>query len=239
MLQDTLSVFKTYCEAALSLVFPIKCAVCDCIDTKYICENCTSKFQVLGDQICRICGAPSLTDKCRNCINDPPSFTSARAVAVFENELRTAIHAMKYYGIQPVAKELSEMMINFALAHPAFFSKVDLIIPVPIHIRRERLRGFNQAVLLAEPLSRALSIHMDKKALVRNKSRRPQVDLTREQRIANVQGVFTVRYPEVVRGKNIMLVDDVLTTGSTADSASRELLKAGAKSVCVFTAARD
>ncbi len=176
---------------------------------------------------------------CIECTNKPPSFEVARAVGIFENELRAAIHALKYYGNQPVAKDLSDLMIDYASKHPNFIEAVDIIIPIPIHIRRERLRGYNQAVLLAHPLSKAFSIPLDKKVLIRKKLCRPQVELSRENRAANVKGAFAVRFPERVKGKVILLVDDVLTTGSTADSASMELLKAGAKSVRVFTVARD
>jgi ComF family protein len=133
------------------------------------------------------------------------------------------------------------------LAHPlaagmaqvlADAEKPDLIVAVPLHWSRMRLRGFNQAAVLAAELSTRLDAALDNRILLRKRATPPQTGLTRAERIRNLRGVFQVRSKDAVRGRSILLVDDVLTTGATVDACARVLRAAGASKVSAVTAAR-
>lgn len=116
--------------------------------------------------------------------------------------------------------------------------EVDLILPVPLHSKRLRWRGFNQSVLLARQLSRAYGIPLHPYILSREKETPPQTQLSEDDRRRNVRGVFSVHGKEVIKGKNLLLVDDVYTSGATVNECSRALKQAGAKEVYVLTLAR-
>ena len=224
--------------AGLDLVFPVKCVVCGEIQPRYLCVECREQVKEIAEPICEICGGPCLDRVCSECRESPPLFAFARAVGDYEGVLRDAIHALKYNGKTPVAPELAELMTLHARSHPGLTEGVDLVMPAPIHLTRERVRGFSQSELLAAPLANALGIGGPRGALVRIRPTKPQVGLKGDERRRNVRNSFAVVQPEAVQGRTVLLVDDVLTTGSTANDAARALIEAGAKSVRVFTLAR-
>jgi ComF family protein len=117
-------------------------------------------------------------------------------------------------------------------------SDADVVLPVPLHPVRERERGFNQAWLLADALARSWRIPTHRRALIRVRQTETQTHLDREERMANLRGAFAVRRPDAVAGRRVLLMDDVLTTGSTASECARILREAGARSVLVLTLAR-
>jgi ComF family protein len=170
-------------------------------------------------------------------IADPPVFGRARAVAEYEGTARTLVHRLKYGDRLDLARALGAMM---ARAGSELLAEADLVVPVPLHWRRLWRRRFNQASALGEVLARTSGISFDPLILARVRPTRPQVGLTRPQRRDNLQGAF--RVPDAARprlaGKRVLLVDDVLTTGSTANAASRVLLRAGAAAVDVLAFAR-
>jgi len=159
--------------------------------------------------------------------------------------MRTAIHALKYDRMAPVAVELGQRLAKAIgdLAEEA--PKEMLVVPVPLHRRRMRQRGFNQArTLAAEALLRLKQTHplwrleLSSQSLVRQRSTQSQAGLTPRQRRLNLRGVFFVSDSGAVRGRHILLVDDIYTTGATARACSRTLIEAGAASVWVATVAR-
>jgi len=224
--------------AALDLIYPTKCVVCGAFQDRYLCDDCRGQIEEIGDQICDICGAPCLERVCSRCATEPPSFKMARTVGSYEGTLRDAIHELKYQSKLPVVGELAQLMISFAGSHQRLMKNVELVIPIPIHYTRERRRGFNQAEALAAPLAAALGLPMPHNVLVRTRPTKSQVDLEGEERRLNVLDAFGVTRPKLVSGRVVLLVDDVLTTGSTADSAAQALLNAGAIEVRVLTLAR-
>jgi ComF family protein len=148
-----------------------------------------------------------------------------------------AIHRLKYGGKTSLSKPLS------ALARDTFYQfwdagSIDLFLPVPLHIRRLRERGFNQAHLVNKKWSRLEGIPLDGLTLSRSRWTEPQTSLARAERRKNVKGAFSLRHPDRVRGRRILLVDDVLTTGATINECARVLMKAGAECVDVLTLAR-
>ena len=148
-----------------------------------------------------------------------------------------AIHLFKYGKKTALAKPLSE------LAREAFFQfwprhSIDLVVPVPLHVKRLRERGFNQAYLLVRTWAKKEGVQVDSLALRRHRYTEPQTVLTRADRIKNTRQAFSLRHPESVKGKKILLVDDVYTTGATVNECARVLMNGRAESVDVLTLAR-
>jgi len=167
---------------------------------------------------------------------DPPAFNRARAVARFEDgPARTLVHRLKYSDRAELAGPIASWM---ARAGVDILAEADLLAPVPLHALRLWRRQFNQAAALTGEISRRTGKSCDLAALRRVKATTSQVGLSRAQRAENVQGAFRIAEDARVRGLNVVLVDDVLTSGATANAASRALLRAGAKRVDVLVFAR-
>jgi len=160
-----------------------------------------------------------------------------RALGVYDGALLTAIHRFKYQGQTNIGRILGGMMADTAVSlwSPGHFT---LIVPVPLHKRRLRERGFNQAVVLAREIARRLTLPLDVWSLRRAVETIPQVDLARQERIHNVRGAFVLRRPERIVGQRILLIDDVCTTGSTLQECASLLRRGKAKAVTALTVAR-
>jgi ComF family protein len=161
-------------------------------------------------------------------------FDQALSVGYFEGSLREAVHQFKYRPCRTLGSPLGEWMA----ANVRLVMDIDLIIPVPLHVSRLKEWGFNQALLLAHRMSEAHHIPFSCDNLFRTRPTRPQVELSGMERIRNVAGAFMLRQPEVVVDRNIVLVDDVFTTGATMNECASVLKQAGAAHVTAFTLAR-
>lgn len=178
---------------------------------------------------------------CIHCEATAPRFEHAAAFGEYEGALRGLIHLLKYQGVRAAARPLGRQLAESLRPVLAEFTGAFLMVPVPLHRRRRRSRGFNQAELIAKVALRELRdypVELSPKVLVRTRSTESQTGFTREQRRENLRGAFAIADPARVRGCSILLVDDVLTTGATADECSRILMRAGAKQVLVATVAR-
>lgn len=164
------------------------------------------------------------------------AFEQARSFAAHEGTLRALVQRFKYDGFRPLAKPLGRFLSQAAerLSEPSF----DLAVPVPLHRKRESQRGFNQAELLALEVAKLRRIPLGVKDCVRVRDTPPQTGLRAAERRKNVAGAFDVPQPKRVRGRRVLLMDDVLTTGATANSCAQALRKAGAKGIWVATVAR-
>jgi ComF family protein len=170
---------------------------------------------------------------CATCQKERPPYRALRPWLVFDGPIRNALHQMKYRSDIGLGDALAAQMTGFV--HTLDWP-IDLVTPVPLSKSRRRERGYNQVALVARPLSMALGLTYAPAALVRCKNTHSQVGLSREERRENVRGVF--RADARVRGKTILLVDDVATTGSTLTSGAEALLAAGASQVYALTIAR-
>lgn len=164
------------------------------------------------------------------------AFEQARSFAAYEGTLRALVQRFKYDGFRPLAKPLGRFLLYAIerLSEQAF----DLAIPVPLHPERQRQRGFNQAELLVAEVARLRKIPLGVKDCVRVRDTPPQTGLRAAERRRNVAGAFDVPNPERVRGRRVLLIDDVLTTGATASACAEAIRKAGAQGVWVATLAR-
>jgi ComF family protein len=213
----------------------------------YICDDCWEQIELISEPYCEICGKPmdfkttsdhAGTNKCRLCQRQQTKFSKACSIALYESTLRQAIHLFKYEGKMIMAKHFAELIRDCL---PTLFelSDYNYLIPVPLHKKRYKERGFNQSELLAYELEKLFDIPVHLGNLVRVKNTKPQFSLeTREEKLTNVQGAFEVREPEKIEWKNILLVDDIFTTGATVSEIAKSLLNAGANRVDVFTLAR-
>jgi len=176
------------------------------------------------------------TALCGYCRRGIFGFERARSFGTYDGTLRDILQQYKYQGFRPLARPLGDRLTQtLKRLHD---EPLDLILPVPLHRRRERQRGFNQAALLAERVGKLSGIRLGGRDCVRVRDTPPQAGLRAAERRRNVEGAFAVPQPQRVRGLRVLLVDDVLTTGATADACARALMAAGAKGVWVLTLAR-
>ena len=235
-------------DAALTLAYPQACLICgSSVEARALgvaCERCWCATQVFtGDEtMCWKCGvlsggsiAPSKRDqvRCRRCEHQP--FTTARACGVYEGALRQSALALKR---QPfLARRVVDLLAGISRQEP--LQRSTLIVPVPLHRQRESSRGFNQAEVISSALSKSINLPVDRVSLVRTKhSEKYRAGLDAKGRRDTVENSFAVRYPRLVAGEDILLVDDVFTTGATVACCANALISAGAKDVFVLTIAR-
>lgn len=215
-----------------------------------LCPACAQGFSPVTSPICPRCGEPFATTAgndhlCGRCIGQPRQFTRARSVGLYDQSLLGLIHCLKYRGQVALALPLGRLLFEAWLEHwnP---DDMDLILPVPLHPRRLRARGFNQAYLLIRQWPQWVAqIHgrsdkglVSRNVLLRHRPTPPQTQLGQKHRLENVHNAFSVTPKISVHGLRILVVDDVYTTGATANACAEALLKAGAHQVDVLTLAR-
>ncbi|CAH1661909.1 ComF family protein [Chelatococcus asaccharovorans] len=224
------------------LIYPPTCIACGCATAEPhgVCAACWRDLPFITRPYCERLGTPFAVDLggpllSPSAIADPPVFERARAVARYDGTARELVHRLKYGDRPELAKAMGRMM---ASAGAELVADAALVVPVPLHPWRLWSRRFNQAMALSREVARHSGLRCDGLVLHRRKSTRPQVGLTRAERAANLQGAFHVPDNRRLLGERVILVDDVLTTGATANAASRALLRGGASSVDVLTFAR-
>jgi len=184
--------------------------------------------------------APTGGMECAACQNEKPSFTKATAYGAYDGGLRELIHLLKYERIEPAAGVLGTML-DEAIGKLQVSSKSLVVVPVPLYAGKRRERGFNQAELVARKALKELTlphVQLMTDVVERIRPTTSQIGLTRPQRRENIRGAFRVSHPTKIAGRDVLLVDDVLTTGTTASECARILRKAGAQNVWVATVAR-
>src|SRR6186713_1982604 len=224
-------------DAILNLLFPLACILCKAKVRERrwgpVCPACWGRMKRIERPFCSQCGmpAPFIEGLCGSCRTGEHAFDFARSALVFNDPLREIIHHLKYSDRVSLARPLGTLLCE-CLEQESFQGEV--VLPVPLHPRRERQRGYNQANLIAESL-RKLNRTIDTKTLRRRKNTTSQTGLSRSQRTMNLAGAFEVRrhVPECV-----IVVDDVFTTGSTLHEVAKTLKRHGAKRVEVLTVAR-
>jgi ComF family protein len=231
-------------STAFQFFLPPQCPCCERFSEEGkqgFCSNCLSQIRWIEPPFCSICGIPFIsreveTHPCGACVTHRKYFTIARALGAFEGSLQEAIHRWKYEGKTYLTPFFADWMAEGLNRHWEPGS-LDLLIPVPLHTRRLRERGFNQALLLVRELSRRTGIPYRKSILQKKKSTIPQVNLSGVEREKELRGTFHVIGKEELSGLSVLLIDDVYTTGATVNECSKVLLRGGAKRVDVLTLA--
>jgi ComF family protein len=233
-------------------LYPPRCRACSGTiygrDAEYFCSDCWPRIQLVAHPLCNLCGRPfpdahGDDHHCAGCLTRTPYFVRARAWACYPREeipdhpLRQVLQKFKYGRKVSLGKPLGRLMAHGC---QEFFeaSPIDLIVPVPLHPKRLRWRGFNQSLLLARQVSRMYEMRVDPFLLYRSRETPPQTQLTEEERRKNVRGAFAIDTGKLLKGKSVLLVDDVYTSGATVNECSRVLVRGGAKTVHVLTLAR-
>ena len=232
-----------FAAVALDILFPPTCLACRAATHEHgaLCPRCWGEMRFIERPFCERLGTPFEQDLGEGLLSpqamaDPPVFSRARAVARFEDgPARRLAHRLKYSDRSELAKPIARWM---ARAGAELLADADLIVPVPLHPLRLWRRRFNQAAALAREISRRTGVACDPGALRRVKATRSQIGLSRAKRAENVQGAFKVSDAADLKGRKIVIVDDVLTSGATLNAASRVLLRAGAARVDVLVFAR-
>jgi ComF family protein len=237
-------------QGLFAALFPSDCRLCGAplvnISRLPVCLECISAMQPIPVGTCEICGEgmatlarPDETQTCEACRETRPQFERACAYGSYDDELRDLIHLLKYEQVTPAANLLGEILV--AAIAKLEISRPVLVIPVPLHSSKRRQRRFNQAEIIARAALKQMAMpgtELATNLLVRQRATVSQIGLTRPQRAENIRGAFRVQHPEKIAGRSILLVDDVLTTGTTASECARVLRKAGAEKVWVATVAR-
>jgi ComF family protein len=226
----------------VGLIYPPTCIACGhaTAEPHGVCAACWRELPFITRPYCERLGTPFAVDLggpllSPAAIADPPVFERARAVARYDGTARELVHRLKYGDRLELGKAMGRMMTT---AGAELFAEAALIVPVPLHPRRLWSRRFNQAMVLSQEVARRSGLRCDGLVLHRRKNTRPQVGLTRVERAANLQGAFHVPDNRRLAGERVILVDDVLTTGATANAACRALLRGGASHVDILTFAR-
>lgn len=238
---------KTLLKIA-SFIYPVVCSSCGCdmdaLSKERICKKCKDKFIPISEPICAKCGI-FLEDGgehcyiCRKNIRTY-SFDKMRSAYAYRGNLRKLILKFKYSDRTFLSKDFSKAMCK-TMDKYEFYKEVDLIIPVPLNILRRIKRGYNQAELLAEGISAHIDKPVIKNVLLRKKITKPQFNLTKEERLHNIKDSFFIKEKQksLIYKKNILLVDDIVTTSATVEACSFVLKKAKAAKIYVITLARD
>ncbi|SRR5258708_6891485 len=235
-------------DAALALFYPQACAVCAAsVESRFdgvVCDRCWTDANLfaIDDPLCWKCGAPArtrVTDeqreqvRCRRC--DESSFTVARACGLYEGALRANVIALK--RDPRVARRLALLLHEVSRRAP--LNSATLIVPVPLHPQREKQRGFNQAAELAGSLSKLTGLPVADQSLCRRQhTGRHRAGMDAQARRESVENAFEVAQPRVILDEQVLLIDDVFTTGATVSACARTLRDAGAREVFVLTVAR-
>jgi competence protein ComFC len=221
--------------AGLDLLFPPTCGGCGKPGRRW-CGNCQNRVKTIAEPFCELCGIP-LYNKikiCPDCQQERPCYRILRSWSAFDDPVKTALHRLKYRRDIGLGDALAAQLIGFVtnLNWP-----IDIIVPVPLGKKRLDERGYNQVGLISRPLSLAMNVVYAPQALSRDHETRSQVGLTKVERHINVRGAFNADAKRV-KGRVILLIDDVATTGSTLSSCAEALYAAGAQDVFALTVAR-
>jgi ComF family protein len=231
----------------LDVLYPRHCFACDKSlheeQNTYVCESCLEIIEATETKRCSKCGlktGPGIASSskgCPECKNTNLRFEKCFFVSDNIEPVKTLIHQFKYKKHICLATPLGSLLINHL--HKKTIGKIDSVVPVPLHWKKKQERGFNQSELMAKKISNELSIPISTNNLFRAKNTLSQTQLSRTQRQENVKGAFKVKNPRLFYQKNILLVDDVLTTGMTASECAKSLKNAGTNKVFLIALARS
>ncbi len=218
-------------------VFDSNCLLCGCLakNKTCLCNDCLNELPFIL-HACPTCGIPVAENnlRCGQCMSDPPPFHQAVSVLHYVAPVDYLIKRMKYHNQLEITALMAELLLD--RLRNQNIDLPELIIPVPLHIERLQQRGYNQAVELARPLSRALKIPVNLTSCIRQRNTKAQFELTPQERKTNLKGAFAIVHP--LKVKHVALIDDIMTTGSTLRELSQLLLQSGVEEVDIWTCAR-
>lgn len=228
----------------IDFLLPTKCITCSSFTNgqSLACGECWPKLHFLTGSMCKICGLPFAINApefanltCPKCLTHKPPYNAARSLLKFDDIARKLIHHFKYYDKTHLAKYFADMFI----AQHKDLCNVDLIIPVPMHKIKRLFRLYNPPQILAKELAKKLQIPCRNDILLKGKLTKSQTSLSRKERLHNLKNSFLIKNSQTLSGKTILLIDDVMTTGTTINLCAKILKKHGARKIHVFTIAMN
>jgi competence protein ComFC len=229
------------------LIYPNCCLVCknkisSTNQRQLICTNCWDKIEQNLPPFCASCGrhlTPEAIEKnaCPSCFRVNFYFDRAFSPCTYTGVVKKLIHEFKYSGKDYLGKPLGKLMHTFIRNYQLPITHLDFLVPIPLHKSRQREREFNQAEILSQEIAQQFNKQVLTDLLIRVKPTKTQTELTFQERCQNVEKSFSVTKPELIKDTNLLLIDDVLTTGATSNEAARCLKEAGAKKVLLLTLA--
>lgn len=236
----------SYLKLGELIFFPTVCELCSCLlefpDERVVCRSCLQGMKPRRTSFCICCGKffddSGEPHFCRQCVMKRPAFSVHRSCGSYSGSLKDIIILFKYRGFRVLGKALAEFACQTLGREEALWWEVDSMIPVPLFPEKEKQRGFNQASILTRELAKRKKIELIEGHLIKVKSTSPQTSLEAADRHQNLKGAFAVVDFQGIKGKTVLLVDDVFTTGSTIHECSVALLKAGAREVRAITLAQ-
>ena len=238
---------NSYCRSLIRILYPANCVLCQIplvLDETYLCASCTQRIEPLKAPTCLKCARPlppygNHRSLCSPCRSERPYYDRGFALVPYQESVKTIFHQIKFQKKLWLLKIFSKWLREFCSAYET--RNYEMIVPIPLDATRERQRGFNQALVIAKMLERSNSKTFPQvsKLLKKKKKTPPQSQLRRQERLNNLEGAFSVKKRGLVRGKQILLVDDIFTTGSTINECAKILKADGAERVDFFTIARS
>lgn len=228
-------------ESAITFLYPAQCKVCKeqlgLASAPYICNSCWADIEYIEPPWCEICGIPNSENLCEFCATKPPRYGKLRTIAVYESSIQQAIHLFKFEKRISLCKPLSQLIVNY-MSNDININDYHCIIPIPIHKKRLRERGFNQSSLLAKGIEKTVGLIVLEDVLIKQKNTSSQSSLDREARQNNIKGAFKLQNADKIRDKHVLVFDDVFTTGATIREVVNVLWQADPIEIDVLTLAR-
>lgn len=237
----------SFWQDIINFILPPRCSICGKVlnTDKGLCDDCISQIDFLNGAVCAHCGQPLgeiITSEnkkilCAECLRKPRHlFRYSRSAYFYDEFSKKLIIDFKFNDRTDLAPLLAKII--YVAGKDLFASGIDVIIPIPLHHTRLIKRHYNQSALLAKELGKLTGIKVDYTSVIKTKMTRPQVECNGVERLKNVKGSFTVKKTENIKGKRVLLVDDVMTTGSTLKECALTIKKARPKSIDNLTIAR-
>lgn len=236
------SKWRVFCDKIHDTLFParIKCIVCGDdlpnVSNIEVCENCITKLEFITDKYCHSCGAPVLGEAkyCFNCKDNVRDFDIGRSVFVYDGVVVGLISGLKFGNKPYFARTLAQFM---ARLYNELGWQIDFVVPVPMTEKRIKIRGYNQAEVLAREFCEITGLPLNTEVLIKTKDTGEQKELTMLQRQQNIKDAFCVTDKNLVKNRNVLIIDDVMTTGATASACAHVFKKSQAKQVFIITIA--
>jgi len=237
-----ISFSQTILTAVSNYLYPTRCIFCheflEAQDAQ-CCDSCYSDIDRIDCFFCPKCGKKreEASELCFDCSTKPHYFESGRAMYVYEGAIKKSLFGLKFFHETWVGKTFGQLLAQYYLELELF--EVDLVLPIPLHILRRIKRGYNQAEIVGQSFSLYAKLIYESNALLRHKWTKPQKDLTEIERKSNLENAFSLKKSKVdlIKGKRILLIDDIYTTGTTIDSCAKLLYENGANKVYFLTIA--
>lgn len=225
----------------LDFLFPRRCLGCGRWG-EYFCQECRQAIKLIENQVCPVCERPAIEGRTHPRCQTRYSLDGLTSIFTYQGLIKEAIGKLKYKFITDLAEELIELTVEYLQNHKSYIInlKSSVLIPVPLHSRRQRWRGFNQAELLGRMLGQKFNWQVRTDLLARHKYTKPQIKLKGKERRRNIRGAFKINPNSkfLIRNSKFILFDDVWTTGSTLRECGQVLKRAGAKEIWGLTLAR-